>query len=32
MKACMFSGSYDPEDVIFLLKPVHVAPTPLAIW
>src|SRR5262249_5898839 len=30
MKACMFSGSYDPEDVIFLLKPVHVAPTPLA--
>jgi Phosphoribosyl transferase (PRTase)/PELOTA RNA binding domain len=26
----MFSGSYDPDDVMFLLKPVHLAPTPLA--
>jgi hypothetical protein len=26
----MFSGSYDPDDVIFLLKPVRVEPTPLA--
>lgn len=27
----MFSGSYDPEDVVFLLKPVRLAPTPLAV-
>lgn len=26
----MFSGSYDSDDVIFLLKPVRLAPTPLA--
>jgi hypothetical protein len=24
-----FSGSYDPDDVIFLLKPVRLAPTPI---
>jgi hypothetical protein len=26
----MFSGSYDPDDVIFLLKPAVIAPTPVA--
>lgn len=26
----MFSGSYAPEDVTFLLKPVRLAPTPVA--
>lgn len=26
----MFSGSYDPADVTFLLKPVRLAPTPVA--
>ncbi len=25
-----FSGSYDPDDVIFLLKPAVIAPTPVA--
>ncbi len=25
----MFSGSYEPDDVTFLLKPVQMAPTPL---
>lgn len=25
-----FSGSYDPDDVIFLLKPAIIAPTPVA--
>src|SRR4051794_41640423 len=25
----MFSGSYDPEDVVFLLKPVRLEPTPV---
>src|SRR5262245_51077939 len=30
MKVCMFSGSYDPDDVVFLLTPVQLAPTPLA--
>src|SRR5438045_1955951 len=25
----MFSGSYDPDDVLFLLKPVQLAPTSL---
>ena len=25
----MFSGSYDPDDVLFLLKRVRVEPTPL---
>src|SRR5688500_4305517 len=26
----MFSGSYDPDDVVFLLKPVRMEPTPIA--
>src|SRR4051794_4540118 len=26
----MFSGSYQPEDVVFLLKPVRLEPTPVA--
>jgi hypothetical protein len=26
----MFTGTYDPDDVIFLLKPAHVPPTPVA--
>ena len=26
----MFSGSYDPDDVVFLLKPVRIEPTPIA--
>src|SRR6185369_7635153 len=26
----MFSGSYDLDDVIFLLKRVHIEPTPIA--
>src|SRR5688572_19433300 len=26
----MFTGSYDPDDVIFLLKPAAIAPTPVA--
>lgn len=26
----MFSGSYDPDDVLFLLKPVRLEPTPVA--
>ncbi|MCI0641619.1 MAG: cysteine protease StiP family protein [Gemmataceae bacterium] len=27
----MFSGSYDPEDVVFLLKPARIEPTPVAL-
>jgi hypothetical protein len=26
----MFTGSYDPDDVVFLLKPAAIAPTPVA--
>jgi hypothetical protein len=27
----MFSGSYDSADVVFLLKPVHIEPTPVDV-